>query len=63
MQQHAQHLTPVHISNLILLGPHPADNNRVNNFQMRRVRGQAEVNFVFIKLAVSRCPHMIFHIT
>ena len=63
MQQNAQDLSPLSIVALLLFCPYTANHDRIDNFQMRWVRREAEMHLRLIELPVGRCAHVIFHIT
>ena len=52
MQQHRQHLGPVGIVQLVLLGACLAQNYRVHGFEVAGVGGEAEMDLVAVELAV-----------
>ena len=62
MQQDSHDFLALGIPALFLLGPHPADHDRIDDLEMRRVRRKAEMNGLAVELAVRRCAHVIFHI-
>ena len=47
---------------LVLLGAHLAERHRIDDFQMRRVGGERQVDFVAVELAVRRGAEVIFHV-
>ena len=47
---------------LVLLGPHFAEHHRIDDFEMRRIRGQRQMHLVVIEFAVGRGAEMIFHV-
>ena len=63
MQKNAQHFGAVMVVTLLLFSPHPSNNNRINNFQMRWVWCQTQMHRAIVKNAISRCTHVIFYVT
>ena len=47
---------------LVLLGAHLAEHDRIDDFEMRRVRGQRQMDPVAVELAVGRGAEMIFDV-
>ena len=47
---------------LILLGAHLAEHHRIDDFQMRRIGGERQVNVVVVELAVRRGAEVIFDV-
>ena len=47
---------------LVLLGAHLAEHDRIDDFEMRRVRGQRQVHIVAVELAVRRRTQVILHV-
>ncbi|OIQ70238.1 hypothetical protein GALL_481510 [mine drainage metagenome] len=50
------------IAVLVLLGAHLAEHNRIDDFQMRRVGGQRQMDLVVVVLAIRRRAQMIFDV-
>ena len=51
-----------HVVELVLLGAHLAENNRIDNLEVRRIGGQREMNRVAVEFAVRRRAKVIFDI-
>ena len=47
---------------LILLGAHLAEHHRIDDFQMRRIGGERQMDLVVVELAIRRCAEMIFDV-
>jgi hypothetical protein len=48
---------------LILLGAHLAEHHRIDDFEVRRVRGERQMHMVAVELAVRRGAEMVLHVT
>ena len=47
---------------LVLLGAHLAEHDGIDDFEMRRVRGQRQMDLVVVELAVGRRAEMVFDV-
>ena len=47
---------------LVLLGAHLAEHDRVDDFEMRGVRRQRQMDLVAVELAIGRCAEMVLHV-
>ena len=47
---------------LILLGAHLAEHDRIDDFEMRGIGGQRQMNFVVVELAIRRGAEVIFDV-
>ncbi len=47
---------------LVLLGANLAEHDGIDDFEMRRVRGQRQMDLVVVELAVARCAEMVFDV-
>ena len=64
MHQHRQHRNAHvrRIAVLVLLGAHLAEHHGIDDFEMRRVGGQRQMDLVVVELAVRRGAEMIFDV-
>ena len=60
-RQHASTARSV-VAALVLLGAHLAENDRIDDLEMRRVGGQRQMNLVAVELAVRRRAEVIFDV-
>ncbi len=49
-------------SQLILLGAHLAEHDRIDDFEMRRIGGQRQMHLVAVEFAVRRGAEMVFDV-
>ena len=62
MEQHRHHRRAFFVIPLVLFGAGLAQYHGIYGLKVRRVRSQAEVNGIAVKLAVGRGAQMVFHI-
>ena len=63
VDEERQRLRPLDdVVELILLGAHLAENDRIDDLEMRRVGGQREMNGVAVEFAVRRRAKVIFDV-
>ena len=47
---------------LVLLGAYFAENDGIDDFEMRRIGGERQMHLVVVELAIRRCAKVIFHV-
>src|SRR5271157_4510316 len=63
MDEQRQHFRALDdIVQLVLLGAHLAENDGINDLEMRGVRGQRKMDAIVIEVAVGRSAKMIFDV-
>ena len=62
MQQERQNFLALVVVALVLLGPHLAEHDGIDDLEMRGVGGQRQVHAVLVELAVGGGAEMIFHV-
>ena len=62
MQEQRQHFPPLAIVKLILLRPHLAEHDGIDDLEMRRIGGERQMHAVRVELAVRRGAEVIFHV-
>ena len=63
MKKNAKNLSSISITALLLFGSDTPNDNRINNFQMRRIWCHRQMHINLVKFAIGRRAHVIFHIT
>ncbi len=61
-QRHHRDALVRRIAVLVLLGAHLAEHHGIDDFEMRRIGGQRQMDLVVVELAVRRCAEMIFDV-
>jgi hypothetical protein len=62
VDQQRQHLLALAVLQLVLLGAHLAEHDRVDDLEMRRVGRQRQVHLVAVELAVGRGAEVVLHV-
>src|SRR5690606_25231878 len=62
VQEQRQHLRPLLVLMLVLLGAHLSEHDGIDALEMRGIGGQRKVDLVVVELAVARGAEMVFHV-